>query len=218
MKIMQVMAGGKFGGAEAFFVRLACGLHKSGLDQKVIIRENEARAQSLRVGGIEPIELKFGGLMDWQTPRELKLEIKKFSPDIVLTWMNRATAACPTGDFSHVGRLGGYYDLKYYQSCDHLIGNTQDIVRYLINESWPEERAHYLPNFVWSERMQAIAREEHYTPETAPLVLAMGRLHENKAFDVLLQALSRVPNAYLWIAGDGRRNRKERCTHTYIRC
>ena len=33
-----------------------------------------------------------------------------------------------------VGRLGGYYDLKYYRSCDHLIGNTPDIVRYLVEE------------------------------------------------------------------------------------
>jgi glycosyltransferase involved in cell wall biosynthesis len=28
-------------------------------------------------------------------------------------------------------------------------------------------------------------------------------LHENKAFDVLLDALARIPNAYLWLAGDG---------------
>jgi glycosyltransferase involved in cell wall biosynthesis len=31
----------------------------------------------------------------------------------------------------------------------------------------------------------------------------MGRMHENKAFDVLLEAVSRVPNTYLWLAGEG---------------
>ena len=36
-----------------------------------------------------------------------------------------------------------------------------------------------------------------------PLLLALGRLHENKAFDVLIAALSDVPSAFLWIAGDG---------------
>ncbi|MGB0671651.1 MAG: glycosyltransferase, partial [Rhodospirillales bacterium] len=41
------------------------------------------------------------------------------------------------------------------------------------------------------------------TPDRSPLILAMGRLHENKAFDVLLQALARVPDAYLWLAGEG---------------
>ena len=33
--------------------------------------------------------------------------IERFKPDIVLTWMNRATQMCPKGDFVHVGRLGG---------------------------------------------------------------------------------------------------------------
>ena len=34
-------------------------------------------------------------------------------------------------------------------------------------------------------------------------MVGLGRLHENKAFDVLLEAISRVPNVYLWIAGEG---------------
>jgi glycosyltransferase involved in cell wall biosynthesis len=46
-------------------------------------------------------------------------------------------------------------------------------------------------------------RKDNYTPNDAPLLLAMGRLHENKAFDVLLDALTRIPNAYLWLAGEG---------------
>ena len=33
--------------------------------------------------------------------------------------------------------------------------------------------------------------------------MAIGRLHENKGFDILLDALSRVPGAYLWLAGEG---------------
>jgi glycosyltransferase involved in cell wall biosynthesis len=36
-----------------------------------------------------------------------------------------------------------------------------------------------------------------------PLALALGRLHENKGFDVALEALARVPDLYLWIAGEG---------------
>jgi glycosyltransferase involved in cell wall biosynthesis len=33
--------------------------------------------------------------------------------------------------------------------------------------------------------------------------LALGRLHENKGFDVLLAALARVPDLHLWLAGEG---------------
>ena len=197
------MAGAEFGGAEAFFVRLAIALNRTGLEQKVVIRKNPARASLFRHGEVEPIELPFGGRMDFSTTRALKREIKEFKPDVVLTWMNRATSMCPKGDFVHAARLGGYYDLKYYAACDHLIGNTQDIVEYLVEHDWPAEKVHYLPNFVFDEDAEPLTRREFFTPNDVPLIVALGRLHENKAFDVLLSALARVPNAYLWLAGDG---------------
>lgn len=203
MKILQAMAGAEFGGAEAFFVRLALAFQRAGVEQRVVIRENPARAKTLRAGGVEPVQLPFGGRFDFTTTRALKREIKAFQPDIVMTWMNRATSMCPEGDFVHVARLGGYYDLKYYQRCDHLIGNTKDIVDYVIENGWLTQKAHYLPNFVFAEDADPVPRGEFFTPKDVPLIVALGRLHENKAFDVLLTALSRIPDAYLWLAGDG---------------
>ena len=203
MRVLQAIAGAEFGGAEAFFTRLVLSLSRAGLDQRVVIRRNAARAEVLKAGGIEPVELAFGGPLDWRTPRVLKREIRAYLPDVVLTWMNRASRMCPTGDFVHVGRLGGYYNLKYYRTCDHLIANTEDIRKYVVGDGWPAEKAHYLPNFVTEERTQPLSRRPFYTPESAPLVLALGRLHKNKAFDVLLEAISRVPGVYLWIAGEG---------------
>ncbi len=203
VRVFQTMAGAEFGGAEAFFVRLAGAFQRAGLDQYVAIRSNPTRAQALRDAGVEVDELAFGGRLDFATPRALKRAAKAFKPDILFSWMNRATAMSPRGDFTRVARLGGYYDLKYYQKCDHLIGNTEDICAYLVSEGWAEDRVHYLPNFVSAPDAVAINRAEHFTPATTPLILAMGRLHENKAFDVLLHAIARVPDAYLWIAGEG---------------
>lgn len=203
VRVLQAVAGADYGGAEAFFVRLAIALEKAGLEQRAAIRENPARARLLRAGGVETVELPFGGRFDFATRRGLRREIATFQPEVVLTWMNRATRLCPAGDFVHIARLGGYYDLKYYRHCDHLVGNTRDICDYLVREGWPEERTHYLPNFVYAEEAEPALREEHYTPAAAPLVFAMGRLHENKAFDVLLEAVRRVPDVYLWLAGDG---------------
>lgn len=203
MRVLQVMAGARYGGAEAFFTRLVLALRRAGLHQRVIIRKNENRAATLRKGGIEPVELRFGGALDIWTKMGIKREIDSFFPHVVMTWMNRATAMCPRGNFVHVARLGGYYDLKYYRNCNHLIGNTEDIADYLTTKGWPAERAHYLPNFVSSATSEPLARKDYYTPDDAPLLLAMGRLHENKAFDVLLEAMARVPNAYLWLAGEG---------------
>ena len=205
MRVAQVMAGAQYGGAETFFIRLALALHRAGLDQKVIIRTHADRAESLRRGGIEPVEAKFGGALDFATPRLLKRELLAYNPNIVLTWMNRASSMCPKGDWVQVGRQGGYYDLKHYEKCTHIICNTKDITDNVVKEGWPTEHAHYLPNFVTEETAQPIPRQTFFTPDTVPLIVALGRLHENKAFDVLLEALTRVPNAYLWIAGEGPR-------------
>ena len=74
---------------------------------------------------------------------------------------------------------------------------------YLIKEGWPKERAHYIPNFVDPTRAEPLSRQKYNTPEKAPLILCLGRLHKNKAFDVVIKALKDVPKAYLWIAGEG---------------
>lgn len=197
------MGGAEIGGAEAFFSRLVPALARAGVEQRVVIRRHRERAAQLREAGLETVELAFGGLLDLATPLRLRHQIKAFKPDIVLTWMNRATAKAPRGDFVHVGRLGGYYDLKYYWACDHLIANTEDIARYLVEEGWPQAKVHYLPNFVDATKAPPFDRKALYVPGGAPLVLALGRFHKNKAFDVLIEALAKVPGAYLCLAGEG---------------
>jgi glycosyltransferase involved in cell wall biosynthesis len=121
----------------------------------------------------------------------------------VLTWMNRATRLCPRGDFVHVARLGGYYDLRYYRDCDHLIGNTRALTSWLVSQGWPESRVHYLPNFAANPVAEPVARASLDTPAGVPLALALGRLHPNKAFNTLLPAVARVKGLHLWLAGEG---------------
>jgi glycosyltransferase involved in cell wall biosynthesis len=203
MRVLQAMAGMPHGGAEAFFERLVPALARANLEQQALIRRDAARKEALEKAGIETLELPFGGLLDLRTACAFRRRIRAFRPDIVLTWMSRASRFCPVGDFVHVGRLGGYYNLKYYRRCDHLIGNTRDLVAYMVGRGWPQARAHYLPNFVTAESLPALPRSRFSTPEGAPLILALGRLHENKAFDVLIRAVSRLPAAFLWIAGEG---------------
>jgi glycosyltransferase involved in cell wall biosynthesis len=121
--------------------------------------------------------------------------------------MSRAAVLMPapwgTVPFVHVGRLGGYYDLKYYASCQHLVANTADIARYIRDSGWPPNRVHYVPNFVDGSNTDPEDRAAHDTPADAPLLLALGRFHTNKGFDTLLRALVDLPDVYLWLAGDG---------------
>jgi glycosyltransferase involved in cell wall biosynthesis len=202
LRVMQVMAGAGEGGAETFFVGLVLALHRAGLDQRVVIRHNPARAAALRQGGVEPVELPFGRWFDFHTVPGLRRQAGIYRPHVVMTWMNRASGAFPRGDFLRLARLGGFYDLKYHRRCDHLIGITPGLVEHVVSHGWPPARAHYLPNFASVGEVQAVARESLDTPAEAPLLLALGRLHRAKAIDVLLQALTLETRPYLWLAGE----------------
>lgn len=202
-RILQAMAGAPVGGAEAFFTRLVPALTRAGQHQLAVVRTHAPREAVLKQAGVQTVALPFRGKPDFITPWLFKKAARRYRPDIVLTWMNRATRAAPVGDWTLAARLGGYYDLKNYKRCDHLIGNTEDLRRYLIAKGVPEERAWYLPNFVDAERLPPVDKAAFDTPEEAPLLLCLGRLHRNKGFDVALEVLSRLPGAYLWIAGIG---------------
>jgi glycosyltransferase involved in cell wall biosynthesis len=99
------------------------------------------------------------------------------------------------------GRLGGFYDLSNFRACDHLVGNTQGIVDWIAGQGWPAEQAHYLPNFV--PDMAGADPAPLNVPLGAPVVLALGRLHRNKALDILIRALPAIPSVHAVIAGEG---------------
>ena len=203
LRVMQVMAGGPQGGAETFFVSLVLALHRAGLDQSVVIRENLARAVALTAGGVQAIELRFGRWTDFTTVPALKRVTAAYRPHVVMTWMNRAGAMFPRGDFLRLARHGGHYKLKNYRRCDHLLCITPGIIDHVAAHGWPRARAHYVPNFAAVGNAPPVARAALETPEDATVLLALGRLHEVKAFDVLLRSLTMETRPYLWLAGEG---------------
>ncbi len=203
MKVLQVMAGAAQGGAEGFFERLVPALFRAGIDQTAIIRKHPYRGAELTAAGIPTTEVRFGGPLDLISKRQVKQAIDQEKPDLVLAWMNRGADSLPECDTITAGRLGGYYDLKYYRNCDHLIGNTPDLRDYLVKSGVSPERAWYLPNFVDDRIAPPLSRAEFDTPEDVPLLLCLGRLHVNKGFDTALHALVDIPAAHLWIAGSG---------------
>ncbi len=211
MKILQVMAGAGRGGAENAFVDMCLALHEAGETVETVTRPNDIRVPTLQAAGIPVHTLHFGGVVDVFTRWHLAKIIRGFQPDIVQTWMARATWKTPAWNASMnippyklVARLGGYYKLKYFKSADHFMANTPDIRRYLIEEGVAPQNATHINNFTTAEKSLApLKREDFGTPLDAPLLVALGRLHPNKAFDILIRAVAELPGIYLWIAGEG---------------
>jgi glycosyltransferase involved in cell wall biosynthesis len=74
-------------------------------------------------------------------------------------------------------------------------------VEWVVAQGWPAARAHHVPNFV--DDLAGAAPAALPAPPGARRLLAMGRLHRNKGFDIALRALAHLPTAHLAIAGEG---------------
>lgn len=204
MRVLQVMAGAPHGGAETCFVDTVLALHRAGFDQRVVIRRDAARSRLLRAGGIEPIELPFAARwIDLKSRAGLRQAIAGFAPDIVMAWMKRAASFLKPGPYASLGWLGGFYGLRYYRHCDHLAGMSADMRQHIVNEGWPPERAHILRAYAPDRTGRHLDRKALGASDGVPLLLALGRLHSAKAFDVLIDAMVQIQDAQLWIAGEG---------------
>ncbi|HMO43415.1 MAG TPA: glycosyltransferase [Phenylobacterium sp.] len=204
MSVLHLLGTAGDGGAETYFVDLARALSEARVAQAAALRPHAGRQAALAAAGVPTATFGFGGPLDLLTRRGVGRFARAQETKVALAWMNRAARHTPRGPWARIGRLGGYYKLKYYRGFDLLVANTEDIAEWIVRQGWPAGQVRYIPNFAEAPAETAAAdRQSLSTPRDAPLLLAMGRLHEAKAHDVTLNALTRLPEAFLWIAGAG---------------
>jgi glycosyltransferase involved in cell wall biosynthesis len=204
MKLLHVMAGAPTGGAENIFLECVLALSEGGLSQAVVTRPNNAfRRDSLKARGIEVLHADFNPLFRRQTNCAIERAIAVQKPDLIQYWMGRAGTFAKPGRAPQIGWYGGYYKRERFRRCDFHIALTEDIARHIVAEGAPPGRVTVIRTFAEFAPAPPADRRRLDTPQDAPLLLALARLHWKKGLDVLLKALPEVPEAYLWIAGEG---------------
>ena len=206
MRVLQIMAGKGNGGAELYSTDVMLNLHAAGVDQCVVMRPAAPRFQLLQARGLRMAPGIFAArLRPLQRLRMARL-IAREKPDIIHCWMRRAASLTPAsarGRAALLGWFGDYEVLRHFSHCTHLIGCTPDLVRHMREHGFPEDRSSYIPTFPSVDAQQALDRAAMDTPAEAPVLLTLSRLHATKGLDCAIRALVELPDAYLWLAGDG---------------
>ena len=203
IKILNIISGSKYGGAELFFERLALSFERCDkIEQKIIIRNNRNRSKKF-IDGINEIEkINFFHKLNPFCTFKIEKIIREYKPNILLSWMNRASSLIPNIKINNeitVGRLGGYYKIKNYTKCDYLITNTSDLKKYVISKGWDTNKVEFIPNFVSQNKIDKTKSKINKDR----IILCMGRFHPNKAIDILIKAMPFLPKFRLFIVGEG---------------
>jgi glycosyltransferase involved in cell wall biosynthesis len=210
------MAGAQEGGAETMMLDGALALAEAGLTQHVITRPASAhRLQALKDARVPVTTATFDRVLRFATDAKLRRVAGDLQPDVIHYWMGRAGQfALPKWRTRSLGWYGGYYKTSRFTHCAWHAGVTRDIMRHITENGVAADRAFTLHTFANIQAAPALKRSAFNTPDDAPLILFLGRLHQKKGVDTLLEALAGLPHAYCWIAGAGplEKELKAKCT------
>lgn len=204
MKIMHFQFG-KEGGAERFFVQLINAFARRGLEQTIVIRPGRLWRDEVHPS-IDVIESNFRNLsLDrLLLPLKVKRLAETMKPNAIFSWATRASRLMPRHPSAiKLSRLGDYpTKLDYFKNTDVLVCNTPGIAAHVKTIGWTRG-VEVISNFTDDVRVAPIDRGALNTPESALVVMSMGRFVPRKEFPLLVSAVARIPGAYLWLAGEG---------------
>ncbi len=213
---LQMVASKALGGAERWFIRFSAALADLAVPAALAIRDASA-LDRLDFGSLPVHRLPFRTTWDPFSRLAVARLIQRLRPDIVQTYMGRATrlARLPErGGPVHLARLGGYYALAPYRHAHGWIGNTKGLCDWMIQQGLPADRVYHIYNFAdpaqpVAPEMVAERRAFHGIPEDAWVLVTLGRLVPVKGHAHLIDAMRRLPETIagrplrLVMVGDG---------------
>lgn len=213
---LQMVASKALGGAERWLVRFSHALAEREAPAQLAIRAGSG-LDGMDLGGLPVHRLPYRTTWDPWSHRAVTRLIRALRPDIVQTYMGRATRLThlpPRGGPVHLSRLGGYYALGPYRHAHGWIGNTKGLCDWMVREGLPAERIYHIYNFADPARpvapeLVAERRAAHGIPDDAWVLVTLGRFVPVKGHRHLIEALGRLPERIadrpirLVMVGDG---------------
>jgi len=210
---LHIIGSKTFGGAERWLQRFALELAALGHPTELVVRKG-FELDADRWQQLQHHALPMRTIWDPLSRYEVGRLIRRIRPDVVQTYMGRATrltrlrgGRAPV----HIARIGGYYKLGAFRHAHAWIGNTLGICDYLRANGFPGDRVFHIYNFFEPppEAGTAARRSDWGIPESAWVLLTPGRLVPVKGQAHLLQAMSLLPRElggrplWLLVLGDG---------------
>ncbi len=204
MRVLHIVAGGAQGGPEIFCMDTIQELNRQGVTQHVICRPVPGKMKILDAQGIGYNLISFRRYRKWREQNLIRRVVLDFKPDIVHSWMRRASSFVPRDlEIPVVGWFGGYYDLKYYKNCNYYIGITDKTVRHIIRRSGAPHRTFLVHTFGTVGKSEPVSRDAFGLDASSKVVLLLSRMHWKKGIDTLLQAAEGLKDVSFLLAGDG---------------
>jgi glycosyltransferase involved in cell wall biosynthesis len=204
MKILHFHYGTD-GGAERFFVNLANEFHKRGVDQRFYLRPGRTwKADLVECGPVYEGHFRRVSISQFFLKAKIRRTVDEFQPDVLMAWRPRMCRLMkPFNDRLRVVRLGDYTRrLEQFAAADQMVVNTPGIQERVLELGWGKP-VDVISNFTRFKPCTPIDRAALNTPKDAFLVVGVGRFVERKGMHTLIDAVAKVPGAWLWLVGDG---------------
>lgn len=230
LKVIHVIGGGEYGGAEEHIVQLLSLLPAHGVQGKVVCFYEAGLSRALRELNIE-VEVLSYGRFDVRLISGLRKVFQQERPDVIHTHGVKANffARLAARRLRTIPMITTVHSLLRYDYVNqwsylgatwmervtrkrnnHFIAVSEAIRRVLLTEYIPEEQISVVRHGIDYARFadaDGVLREELALPADAYLIGAVTRLVRNKGMDDLLRAMKKIvqtePRAHLAIVGTG---------------
>jgi glycosyltransferase involved in cell wall biosynthesis len=204
MKILHFHYGTD-GGAERFFVNLVNEFHRRGIEQRFFLRPGRTWKKDLEpCGPVYEGHFRRVSISQFFFKARIRKVVEELQPDVLMAWRPRMCRLMkPYEERLRVVRLGDYTRrLDQFAAADRMIVNTPGIQERVLDLGWSKP-VDVISNFTRFKPCDPIDRAALDTPSDAFLVVGVGRFVERKGMHTLVDAVARVPDAWLWLVGDG---------------